>query len=457
MVDWSRLPICGALLAAITVPAFAADMKPTPSKEPKAGKNKTHLVDKTVPAYGITSRYASPSRDIDVLYHVIRDYTAEIEGMVMAGDLHRASMAESKAKNKGERQLSDEEARLIELLEELSQADVILHPSTTPDGVVLPQQWQIDESFANLQRAGDLLRVTLSDEAFASIDVMHQAWLANYKATAGKARDAKINEVMKERKLSRKEAEKLLEREHWHPPYPEMRADANYSVSTTPAAAAPEPQAEAPVAPVAPEPEPATPVEQPAPEVPVPAEAPAEPAPETPAPMDEAMSNEAPAETPAPEAAPAETPIEESAAAVPEEMPAEIPADAPVEAPADIPAETSAPEVVPAEPAAEAPAETPAEAPAEMPVETPAEAPAEPAPETSAPTDSGASSEAPAPEAEPTEPAAEAPATPADDASAETPAAPADAPAEAPAPEAAPETSAPEPEESPAPETGTEM
>ena len=232
-----------SVLSICLVPALAlvAAEKPyagtTRSNPPTAAVSGAYLIDKTIPAYGVVNQvpHYTESR-ANALYLEIHQVLADVESHVMAGVAAPAPMAESRKKDKdqapatpvGDARITDLLKRLVELDSHISYRSYL-------------EQWHIDNSFADLSRATEML--ILSNQIGA--DTAQKIQQAKPKAQPESA-PAAVQKVVK-------------------PVVPEEAAPKAPEVIAVPAAP------EAPLAPAAPE----VPAAVEAPAVPAAPEAPA--------------------------------------------------------------------------------------------------------------------------------------------------------------------------------------
>ncbi len=319
----ARRPI--PLLALVLAAGGAETMQPTPARAPTPETPGSHLIDRVIPAYGMTAVQNDGRSRAGDLFTRVHAFLGDVEAKVMSGDLHRGSTApaakDGKKRKKDEpaapaqRTALPEEQQLQALYDELVAADAHLRPAGSTAEIPATEQWQIDGCYADLARAAELLRLGLGDAAWNDLDAQHGAWAARYHSGPGPAREAKLNELMKEKKLSRREAEEELVRMRWEAPYPDARTielpTAPVAPTEVPAAAKPVVEAARAVATPVATPV-VTPVVEPEPATPAVAETPAE----EPAAVEEPVA-ETPAEEPA-----METPVEPEPVAEPEPEPA---------------------------------------------------------------------------------------------------------------------------------------
>ncbi|HYE08484.1 MAG TPA: hypothetical protein VEL07_23450 [Planctomycetota bacterium] len=245
------------LLAIVLAASGVETMQPTPARAPTADTPGSHLIDRVIPAYGMTSVHDARSRAGD-LFARVHAFLGEIDAKVMSGELHRTpapAPQDGKKRKKGEpaavagqRAALPEEQQLQALYEELLVADQHLRPADVEGQIPVIEQWQIDGCYSDLARAAELLRLGLGDDTWNNLDAMHRAWSQSYASSAGPAREAKLQELMKEKKLSKREAEEELARTRWEAPYPDART---IEVPAAPAAPAVAPEAPAVAAPKA--------------------------------------------------------------------------------------------------------------------------------------------------------------------------------------------------------------
>jgi hypothetical protein len=280
----SVLSIC--LVPALTL--VAAD-KPYPgttrSNPPTAAVSGAYLIDKTIPAYGVVNQvpHYTESR-ANALYLEIHQVLADVESHVMAGVAAPAPAADAKKKDKDQAPaIPAGDARLTDLLNRLVELDSRISYRT------YLEQWHIDNSFADLSRATEML--VLSNQIGAdTAQKIQQAKPRVQPETAPAAVQKVVKPVVPE-KVAPKAPEvavPVAPEVPAAPAAPEAPAALEVPAVAVPEApAAPEvPEApaapevpEVPAAPAAPEvPEVAAPVAPEVPEVAAPAEpAPAEP------------------------------------------------------------------------------------------------------------------------------------------------------------------------------------
>ena len=148
-----------SVLSLWLVPALAlvAAEKPYPgttrSNPPTVAVSGSYLIDKTIPAYGVVNQvpHYTESR-ANTLYLEIHQVLADVESHVMAGVAAPAATAESKKKDKDQAPaIPVGDARLTDLLKRLVELDSIISYRT------YLEQWHIDNSFADLSRATEML------------------------------------------------------------------------------------------------------------------------------------------------------------------------------------------------------------------------------------------------------------------------------------------------------------
>lgn len=143
-------------LSVLLVPALALTaaekMVPTKSNPPPVGTSGSYLVDKTIPAYGVLSQvpHYTDSR-ANALYIEIHQVLADVESQVMAGK-PAAPVGDAKKKKKDDQPAAAVgDARIGELLGRLVELDARIAYRT------YLEQWHIDSSFSDLNRATELL------------------------------------------------------------------------------------------------------------------------------------------------------------------------------------------------------------------------------------------------------------------------------------------------------------
>lgn len=360
----------------VVVLSAADTVQPTPSKAPVPTGTRNQLVDRVIPAYGMTLQ-RGPVIDLSAAGLARRavGFAAEVEARVMAGELHRVGPSFSIPRDsKGvatpgaqpqviPRKPLPEEVELLELFD----ATVTLRERLSPPGLSLPipEQQDLDEAMSSLSRAAELLRQGLGDDTYTDLDARAVAWQQRYHLARAQVRDAKIAELMSTGQ-SRAKAEQAVDAMTLDVPTPslegipeELRAVV---VEEAPAKAeTPAPEAQPAAAPT-PEPKPEPSDLPPLEAEPEPSDLPPLDAPE-PAPAAEPEAMPEPAPEPAePEAMPEPKPEPAPAPAEPE--PAVEPEPEPMPAqPAPEPEPAAEPEPAPA-PAEPEPAPAPAPAPA---------------------------------------------------------------------------------------------
>lgn len=360
----------------VVVLSAADTVQPTPSKAPVPTGVRNQLVDRVIPAYGMTLK-RGPVIDLSAAGLARRavGFAAEVEARVMAGELHRVGPSFSiPLDSKGvavanaqpqviPRKALPEEVELLKLFD----ATVTLRERLSPPGLSLPipEQQDLDEAMSSLARAAELLRQGLGDDTYTDLDARAVAWQQRYHLARAQVRDAKIAELMSAGQ-SRAKAEQAVDAMTLDIPTPslegipeELRAAVVEEAPAKAETPAPKPAA-APTPAPKPEPSDLPPLEaEPEPSDLPPLEAP-EPAPAAepeamPEPAPEPAEPEALPE-PEPEPAPAPAEPEPAVEAEPEPMPAQP-------EPEPEPAAEPEPEPAPA-PAEPEPAPAPAPAPA---------------------------------------------------------------------------------------------
>lgn len=154
-------PIRTCALSVLLVPALsltAADKTypgTTKSNPPPVSTSGSYLIDKTIPAYGVLNQvpHYTDSR-ANALYLEIHQVLADVESQVMGGtaapkvdDSKKKKKDEAAAPVVGDARISALHARLVELDARITYRTYL-------------EQWHIDTSFADLNRATELLAIS---------------------------------------------------------------------------------------------------------------------------------------------------------------------------------------------------------------------------------------------------------------------------------------------------------
>lgn len=154
-------PIRACALSVLLVPALtltAADKTypgTTKSNPPPVSTSGSYLIDKTIPAYGVLNQvpHYTDSR-ANALYLEIHQVLADVESQVMGGtaaptvdDGKKKKKDEAAAPVVGDARISGLHARLLELDARITYRTYL-------------EQWHIDTSFSDLNRAAELLAIS---------------------------------------------------------------------------------------------------------------------------------------------------------------------------------------------------------------------------------------------------------------------------------------------------------
>lgn len=198
----------------------------------------TYLVDKVIPAYG-THHYRPYRKDSDAeaLYNEIRTFTADVEARIATGELHRLPLKLGRPVDPQgqpiaeapmvplERELLPEEEKLLSLLERLAVLDIeIPYPNHY-------EQWHFDNSWRDLERAAQGLRVTLDAEIYEHLELAHHSYKIYYQAKLRQAQHAYANRLLAaDEQLSPSAAQQRAYQEvRTLDPYPAMNFTGDYA------------------------------------------------------------------------------------------------------------------------------------------------------------------------------------------------------------------------------------
>jgi len=258
-------PIRACALSVLLVPALALvaaeKAVPTKSNPPPVGVSGSYLVDKTIPAYGVLNQvpHYTDSR-ANALYLEIHQVLADVESQVMAGRPAPLSDDEAKKKKKDDKPAAVVgDARIGDLLGRLVELDARIVYRT------YLEQWHIDNSFSDLNRATELLALN---------GQVGGATVEKVKGTKSKAQPEAAPAPVPEAPAAPKVEAPA--------PAPEAPAAPKVEAPAAPEVPAAPPAPEAPAAPAPEAPAAAVPEAPAAPAVPA-AEAPAAPAADAPA------------------------------------------------------------------------------------------------------------------------------------------------------------------------------
>ena len=246
-----RIPLSATLAALLPLgAAAAADLPPMqleePVRQPAAKTLSTDLVDRVIPAYG-TYHYQPYRKDsrLESLYNRIRLFTSVIDARVMSGELVRPPTKWVKPTDEQGRSYVDadlvpaeraplpEELELLGLMEELAIFKASL---PFPNHY---EEWHLDNSWRDLNRSADLLRLGLNEDGYLNLEAQYHAWYAHYQQLLRLARAEYAIQLMETEGLSSSQAMSRATQDIQQVPYPKMRADASYPEITIPEIAKP--------------------------------------------------------------------------------------------------------------------------------------------------------------------------------------------------------------------------
>lgn len=151
-------PIRACALSVLLVPALALvaaeKAAPTKSNPPPVSVSGAYLIDKTIPAYGVVNQvpHYTDSR-ANALYLEIHQVLADVESQAMSGTAAPAADHSKKKKDApasapiGDARINDLHARLVELDARITYRTYL-------------EQWHIDTSFSDLNRATEMLALS---------------------------------------------------------------------------------------------------------------------------------------------------------------------------------------------------------------------------------------------------------------------------------------------------------
>ena len=201
-------------------------LTPTPSNAPVLEGVNRHVVDRTIPAYGVTSLRAERGHiEIEALAQDIASFAGDIQFRVLSGELVQPLLSgftavDDKEQKRREREGNPDPLAYIEAPQPINEITLLTGMrealETAVDGLLAPSHRErllIDQAHANLDQAEAILFHGLAAEDIERIENQYKAWIIRMHIAEIKASQAKFAELQADNpKLDQRDFERMIEK-----------------------------------------------------------------------------------------------------------------------------------------------------------------------------------------------------------------------------------------------------